>query len=139
VSVVGGIVWFMLVYSLTTAFEDVSLVVRSGVVLDRTTAGAARPACCTRWCAPGGRGPADDPQRWPGGHPAAWIVETMRHAGPAQVIEDSGTRAKSSPWALREAANEMRIGLCVQDTERLVVDVADRHGQRLAEAPSPAS
>jgi hypothetical protein len=44
-SVVGGIVWFMLVYSLTTAFEDVSLVVRSGVVLDRTTAGAARPAC----------------------------------------------------------------------------------------------
>jgi hypothetical protein len=43
-SVVGGIVWFMLVYSLTTAFEDVSLVVRSGVVLDRTTAGAARPA-----------------------------------------------------------------------------------------------
>jgi hypothetical protein len=56
-----------------------------------------RPAC-RRWCAPGG-------------HPAAWIVETMRHAGPAQVIEDGDTPAKSSPWALREAAIEMRIDM----------------------------
>jgi hypothetical protein len=53
----------------------------------------------------------DEPQRWPGEHPAAWIVETMRHAGPAQVIEDGDTPAKSSPWALREAANEMRIDM----------------------------
>ncbi|MGH3565748.1 MAG: hypothetical protein ACRDRH_06885 [Pseudonocardia sp.] len=36
----------------------------------------------------------------------------MRHAGPAQPVDDGGGQpAESSPWALREAANEMRIGL----------------------------
>jgi hypothetical protein len=74
---------------------------------------------------------------WPTGHPAAWIVDAMRHAGEAQAI-DGETPAESSPWALREAANEMRIGLSttadalagMPDDERAEEEAEREHAHR---------
>jgi hypothetical protein len=102
----------MLVYSLNAAFEDVSLVVaRSGEALDYDRRRRAAGLLHTLVRAGRVAGLPDDPELWPAGHPAAWVVGTMCHAGPAQPIDGGDTPAESSPWALREAANEMRIGL----------------------------
>jgi hypothetical protein len=129
----------MLVYSLNAAFEDLSLVVaRSGEALDYDR--RRRAAGLLHILVRAGRvaGLPGDPGLWPAGHPAAWVVETMRHAGPAQPIEAGETPAESSPWALREAANEMRIGLSIAaealdglpDDERAEEEAEREHAHR---------
>ncbi|MGH3718311.1 MAG: hypothetical protein ACRDRI_05595 [Pseudonocardiaceae bacterium] len=102
-----------LLYSLGAAFEDVSLVVvRSSLPLDRDRRFRAASLLHTLVRAGWVTGLPDDPGRWPIGHPAAWVVASMRHAGPARPVSDDGpVPAESSPWALREAAREMRIAL----------------------------
>ncbi|MGH3772828.1 MAG: hypothetical protein ACRDRW_15790 [Pseudonocardiaceae bacterium] len=102
-----------LVYSLGAAFEDVSLVVvRSGLPLDRDRRFRAASLLHTLVRAGRVAGLPDDPGRWPVGHPVAWVVASLRGAGPARPVGDGGlVPAESSPWALREAAREMRIAL----------------------------
>ena len=104
----------MIGYSLADAFRDISLVVvRSGVPLGDDL--RVRAAELLRAVARAGRaaGLPDEPERWPGDHPAVWITAVMRDAGRPRPVADGEAPAQSSPWALREAANELRIGVVI--------------------------
>ena len=104
----------MIVYSLADAFRDISLVVvRSGVSLDYDLRVRAAGLLHTLVRAGRSAGLPDEPERWLGDHPAVWITAVMRDAGRPRPVADGEAPALSSPWALREAANELRIGVAI--------------------------
>jgi hypothetical protein len=99
---------------LADAFRDVSLVVvRSGVPLGYDLRVRAAGLLHTLVRAGRSVGLPDEPERWPGDHPAVWVTVVMRDAGGPRPVADGEAPARSSPWALREAANELRIGVVV--------------------------
>ena len=108
------------------AFGDVSLVVvRSGVPLDYDLRVRAAGLLHTFVRAGMSAGLPGEPERWPGDHPAVWITAVMRDAGRPRVVADGEAPAQSSPWALREAANELRIGMAIGGDDEVAEGAID--------------
>lgn len=123
----------MLAYRIGDAYKDISRAALGKYDLDHDQRLNAASLLQTLYRAGRASGLPEQPEEWPGGHPAVLVVGLLAHGATPQPVEVGC--GESSSWAFREVAAEEQAALDVQrrDMEREEIELKEARIRDLLE------